>query len=114
MFETLYSCTRTVARHANGPAAVSRLSYLEHLVAGGATVHSLRQNAGVMYRAAVFMGLDDSSPVERTAIEKAAKDWANRQYPNAMSIGPEIDVTPGLVYNGRVEWQREWSLKVDV
>jgi integrase/recombinase XerD len=89
MFETLYSCTRTVARHANGPAAVSRLSYLEHLVAGGATVHSLRQNAGVMYRAAVFMGLDDSSPVERTAIEKAAKDWANRQYPNAMSIGPE-------------------------
>ena len=53
MFKTLYRCARTAARHENGPAARSRLAYLEHLAAGGATLHSLRANAGVLYRAAV-------------------------------------------------------------
>jgi hypothetical protein len=45
MFKTLYRCARTVARHESGPAAQSRLEYLAHLSAGGATLHSLRANA---------------------------------------------------------------------
>jgi hypothetical protein len=59
MFKTLYRCVRTAARHENGPAARSRLAYLENLAAGGATLHCLRANAGVLYRAAVCMNLDD-------------------------------------------------------
>jgi hypothetical protein len=43
MFKTLYRCARTAARHENGPAARSRLAYLEHLAAGGATLHCLRE-----------------------------------------------------------------------
>jgi len=39
MFKTLYRCARTAARHENGPAARSRLAYLEHLAAGGSTLH---------------------------------------------------------------------------
>jgi hypothetical protein len=31
MFKTLYHCDRTAARHETGPAAQSRLAYLEHL-----------------------------------------------------------------------------------
>jgi hypothetical protein len=65
MFKTLYRCARTAARHANGPAARSRLAYLEHLAAGGATLHRLRGNAGVLYRAAVCMNVDDASPAEQ-------------------------------------------------
>ncbi len=45
MFKTLYRCDRTAARHEGGPAAKSRLAYLKHLAAGGATLHSLRANA---------------------------------------------------------------------
>jgi len=89
MFKTLYRCARTATRHENGPAAQSRLKYLEYLAEGGAGLHSLRANAGVIYRSAVCMGLDDTSPVERLAIEKAAKDWAHRRYLNAMAVGPE-------------------------
>ena len=89
MFKTLYRCARTAARHENGPAARSRVAYLEHLAAGGATLHCLRANAGVLYRAAVCMNLDDASPVERTAVESAARDWAHRRYFNAMTSGPE-------------------------
>ena len=89
MFKTLYRCARTAARHENGPAARSRVAYLEHLVAGRATLHCLRANAGVLYRAAVCMNLDDTSPVERTAVESAARDWAHRRYFNAMASGPE-------------------------
>lgn len=54
MFKTLYRCARTAARHETGPAAQSRLAYLEHLAAGGATSHCLRANAGVLYRAALL------------------------------------------------------------
>ena len=31
MFNTLYHCSRTVARHENAPLAESRRRYLEHL-----------------------------------------------------------------------------------
>jgi hypothetical protein len=65
MFKTLYRCVRTAARHENGPAARSRLAYLENLAAGGATLHCLRANAGVLYRTAVCMNLDDTSLVQR-------------------------------------------------
>jgi hypothetical protein len=43
MFKTLYRCARTAARHENGPAARSRLAYLEHLAAGGATALPARE-----------------------------------------------------------------------
>ena len=66
MFKTLYRCARMTARHENGPPALSRLAYLKHLAAGGATLHRLRANACVLYRAAVCMSVDDTSPVEQT------------------------------------------------
>jgi len=93
MFTTLYRCARTAARHENGPAARSRVAYLEHLAAGGAALHCLRAKAGVLYRAAVSMNLDDASPLERTAVESAARDWAHRRYFNAMASGPEGTAT---------------------
>lgn len=89
MFKTLYRCARTAARHESGPAAASRLAYLEHLAAGGATLHCLRANAGVLYRAAVCMNLDDTSLVQRAAVEKAATEWAHRKFLNAMASSPD-------------------------
>jgi integrase/recombinase XerD len=89
MFKTLYRCARTAARHESGPAAKSRLAYLEHLAAGGSTLHTLRATAGVIFRSAVYMNLDESSPVERAAVEEAASAWAHRHYQNTMAKGPE-------------------------
>jgi hypothetical protein len=89
MFKTLYRCARTAARHESGPAAKSRLAYLEHLAAGGSTLHTLRATAGVIFRSAVYMNLDESSPVERAAVEEAARAWAHRHYRNTMAKGPE-------------------------
>jgi hypothetical protein len=48
MFKTLYRCACTAAPHENGPAAQSRSAYLEHLATDGATLHSLRANAGLL------------------------------------------------------------------
>lgn len=89
MFKTLYRYARTAARHENGPAAQSRLAYLERLAADGATLHSLRANAGVIYRSAVYMNLDEGSRVERTAVEEAATAWAHHHYRNTMAKRPE-------------------------
>ncbi len=89
MFKTLYRCARTAVRHETGPAAQSRLAYLEHLASGGATLNCLRANAGVLYRAAVCMNLDDTSLVERAAVERAATEWAHGKFLNAMASSPE-------------------------
>jgi integrase/recombinase XerD len=85
MFNTLYRCLRTVARHENGPLADSRRRYLEHLDAQGAALHTISAAAGVIYRATVMMKLDESSPVERKDVEHAAKRWAHRWDRNANS-----------------------------
>jgi len=89
MFKTLYRYARTAVRHETGPSAQSRRAVLEHLAAGGATLHSLRANPSVIYGSAVCMYVDDTSPVERTAVEEAAKGWANCRYRNTMAEGPE-------------------------
>ena len=73
MFNTLYRCPRTIARHENGPLAESRRRYLEHLASQGAAFHTIRAAAGVIYRATIMMKLDEFSPVERKDVECAAK-----------------------------------------
>ena len=88
MFNILYRCPRTVARHENGPLRKSRSLYLEHLAAQGAALHTLRGAAGIIYHAAIWMRLDESSPVERKEVERAAKRWAHRSYRNASCRGP--------------------------
>jgi hypothetical protein len=90
MFNTLYRCPRTVARHETAPLAESRRRYLEHLAAQGAAIHTIRGAAGVIYRATILMKLDESSPVERRDVERAAKRWAHRWYRNASSRGPDL------------------------
>lgn len=89
MFNNLYRCPRTIARHENSPLAESRRRYLEHLSAEGAAVHTIRAAAGVIYRATILMKLDESSPVERKDVERAAKRWAHRWYRNASSRWPD-------------------------
>ena len=90
MFNTLYRCPRTIARHENGPLAESRRRYLEHLAAQGAAIHTIRAAAGVIYRAVTMMKLDESSSVERKDVEHAAKRWAHRWYRSASSRGPDL------------------------
>jgi len=90
MFNTLYRCPRTVARHESAPLAESRRRYLEHLAAQGAAIHTIRAAAGVVYRATMMMKVDESSPVERKDVERAAKRWAHRWYRNASSRGPDL------------------------
>jgi hypothetical protein len=73
MFKTLYRCPRTVARHENGPLHESRLRYLEHLAAQGAALHTITAAAGIIYRAAIWMKLDESGPVERKDVVVRSK-----------------------------------------
>jgi integrase/recombinase XerD len=79
MFKTLYSCPLTVTRHENGPLHEARRRYLDHLAKQGASRSMLLRASGVMYRAAVRMHLDESSPVDENAVLVAAKEWANRK-----------------------------------
>src|SRR3989442_333244 len=83
MFNTIYRCPRTIARHESGPLRDSRLRYLEHLVAQGAAIHTLQIAAEVTYRASICMRLDESSPVERTEIERDAHKKSQRAWPLA-------------------------------
>ena len=89
MFNTIYRCPRTIARHEHGPLSESRRRYLEHLAAQGAAIHTIRAAAGVIYRATILLKLDESSPVERKDVDRAAKRWAHRWYRNASSRGPD-------------------------
>ncbi len=89
MFNILYRCPRTVARHEHGPLHESRRLYLEHLSVHEAALHTLRGAAGIIYCAAIWMKLDDSSPVERKEVECAAKRWAHHSYRNASCRSPE-------------------------
>jgi hypothetical protein len=52
-------------------------------------LHTITAAAGVIYRAAIWMKLDETGPVERKDVERAAKRWAHRSYRNASSHGPE-------------------------
>jgi Phage integrase, N-terminal SAM-like domain len=104
MFNTLYCCPRTVARHENGALAESRRRYLEHLAVQGAAIHTIRAAAGVIYRDTILMKLDESSPVERKDVKHAAKRWANRWYRNASSRGP--DQTDKEFWQTTCKWLR--------
>ena len=73
MFNILYRCPRTVAHDKNNPLHESRRLYLEHLSAREAALYTLRGAAGIIYCAAIWMKLDDSSPVARKEVERAAK-----------------------------------------
>ena len=89
MFKTLYRCARTATRHETGPAAQSRLAYLEHLAAGGATMHCLRANAGVLYRAAACMNLDDTglAALRRAVAEHVRQLLASIDRRTAVGLG---------------------------
>ena len=54
-----------------------------------AALHTITAAAGIIYRAAIWMKLDESGPVERKDVERAAKRWAHRSYRNASSRGLE-------------------------
>ena len=74
---------KTVQPHSLG------LADLEHLAKGGATRHSLRADAGLIYRCAVCMNLDQSSPDERAAVDEAARAGPLRLCRNTMAKGAE-------------------------
>lgn len=109
MFEKIYRCSRTIARHESGPLRDSRARYLEHLAEQGAAPKTVQAAAAVVYRAAVLMHLDDSRLVDPAEIQQAAKDWANRPFPYACGLRTEIaakqfrEVTRGwLRFAGRL------------
>ena len=103
MFNTLYCTSRTIARHENGPLAESRRRYLEHLAARGGALHAIRAASGVIYRAAMMMKLDESSPVERKDVQRVAIRWAHRCHQ-----------TPGLVAANEFLFQRARCVSVMV
>jgi hypothetical protein len=86
MFKTLYRCPRTVARHENGPLHESRLRYLEHLAAQGAALHTITAAAGIIYRAAIWMKLDESGPRRNGLIVHIETPVAVRTLPRQILV----------------------------
>ncbi len=78
MFTTLDPCPRTIACHENGPVQELRRRYLEHLATQSAAPHTIMAAAEAIYRAAIWRKLEESGPVERKDIERAAKSWLRR------------------------------------
>ena len=85
MFTTVYRCPCTIARHENGPLAESRRRYLSSWLPREPRSIQSGAAAGIIDRATIMMELDESSPVERKDVERAAKRWAQRWYRNASS-----------------------------
>jgi integrase/recombinase XerD len=104
MFNTLYRCELTIARHESGPLAESRGRFLEYLAEEGASRHMLRDTAAIIYRAAVMLKLNADSTVEQKDVERAARQWACR--PNGNPNLKSAKSAQRIFYSTTRNWLR--------
>ena len=87
MFNTLYRCQLTIARHESGPLAESRRCFLEYLAEEGASRNMLRDTAATIYRAAVMLKITRHSVDTSSAKEPESLHPHDRRGMRTISIG---------------------------
>ena len=80
MFDRLFTCPATRARHRDGPLAQERLAYLTRLADGGMSFRILQRVARALLGAAAYLRLADrpGESVHPDEVERAAR-WADRR-----------------------------------
>jgi site-specific recombinase XerD len=79
MFDTLYHSSGAASRHANGPLAKERRAFLSHLASQGMARETLTGYASELLVVAAFLKRRGPGPVERSEIERWARQWAKRR-----------------------------------
>jgi integrase/recombinase XerD len=79
MFDTLYHSSLAASRHANGPLAEERRAFLSHLASQGMARETLTGYASELLVVAAFLKRRGPGPVERSDIERWARQWAKRR-----------------------------------
>ncbi|MGH8522770.1 MAG: hypothetical protein ACREXY_00650 [Gammaproteobacteria bacterium] len=79
MFDQLFNCSETVARHRSSPLLDARVRYLQHCGAVGSPRGTLRRKARELLVIIDQLNLLPEGAVPSEAIEAAAHRWAYRQ-----------------------------------
>jgi integrase/recombinase XerD len=88
MFDQLFSCPRAVQRYVSAPLLESRLRYLHHCAAQGATSATLKMTAFYQRALSRAIDLEAGRLVRPAEIEAAADHWISRTpAPHAQTTG---------------------------
>jgi len=79
MFKTLFRYSRVSSRHANGPLAQERSTFLSHLQTQGVPRSTLLRYASELLLVAGLLPGKGSAPIARNQIALCAGRWAQRQ-----------------------------------
>jgi integrase/recombinase XerD len=79
MFDQLFECPRTIARHSTGPLLEERLRYLTHCAAQGSTRSSLRLIAQHLLVFIDYLHVETADEIDFEQINTAADLWIGRQ-----------------------------------
>jgi hypothetical protein len=89
MFDKLFTCPRTIARHETAPYAALRSRFLEHIFQTGMCHQRLRDMAARIYKLCVSIDLDRVASVSMKDLETFADKWAYRKNPTATLRDPK-------------------------
>ena len=98
MFKSLFHYPRVFSRHANGPLAEERNTFLKHLASRGTPRSTLLRYARQLRVIAVLMGGHLPGPISREQIAHRAQRWAQGQQRRGHAQG--------------LKWSREHFLQV--
>jgi hypothetical protein len=79
MFQTLFRYPRVSSRHANGPLAQERRTFLSHLQTQGVPRSTLLRYASQLLLVAGLLPRKGSDQITRSEIARCAEGWAQRQ-----------------------------------
>ena len=89
MFEGLFTYSKVLARHQQGPEASKRARYLRHLADQGAARETLLRNARELLVIAERLDLSVDRQIGHEEIEAAAQCWAEYQHTRNRTAGEE-------------------------
>ena len=79
MFQTLFRYPRVSSRHASGPLAQERSTFLSHLQTQGVPRSTLLRYASQLLLVAGLLPRKAGDQIERSQIARCAERWAQRQ-----------------------------------
>lgn len=88
MFDKLFTCPRTIARHETAPYAALRSRFLEHVSQTGMCHQRVRDMAARIYKLCTSMDLDRVAEISVKELETFADKWAYRKNPVATLRDP--------------------------
>ena len=87
MFRTLFHYPRVQFRHANGPLAEQRQTFLLALTSGGSPRSTVLRYARMLLAVATLLKFKGNRKVARSQIARSAKRWAQRQRKRGIAQG---------------------------